>query len=367
MERSHQIIKTSVIGILANFLLVGVKTLIGFTTGSIAVLMDAVNNLSDALSSVITIVGTKLAGKLPDKKHPYGYGRVEYITSITIAVIVLLAGITSFTESIRRIFHPVQAEYTIYSLVMIAFAVIVKWFLGRYVKNKGVIYNSESLIASGADAIFDAVLSFSTLVAAGVSLIFHVSVEGYLGVMIAVVIVKAGIEILIENLGSIIGKRVDSGLVEKLKTKIQSYPMVEGVYDLILHQYGPEQYIGSVHIQLDDEVNAKEIHKLSRDIMADIYINFGIVLTIGIYASNTDTNEFAKIKEEIDMILRKHPEVIQMHGFYMESDVHTISFDLVLDYKVVDQVEVREQIIREMKMKYPEYTYFITLDQNYSS
>ena len=216
MDRDKIIVKTSVIGILVNLVLVAFKATIGIMVNSIAITLDAVNNLTDALSSIITIIGTKLAGRAPDKDHPYGYGRIEYFSSVIIAVIVLLAGITALEESVPKIFNPVLADYTFVSIFIIAVAVVVKFLLGRYVKGKGKEINSQSLVASGSDALFDAVLSLSTVVAAIISYFWNISLEGILGTIIAFVIIKAAIEMLSETLSSMIGTRVDSEITDKV-------------------------------------------------------------------------------------------------------------------------------------------------------
>lgn len=366
MERGRKIIQISILGIVVNLILVGFKAVVGAVTGSIAILMDAVNNLSDALSSVITIIGTKLAGKAPDKKHPYGYGKIEHVTSITIAVFVLLAGLTSFKESLEKIFHPEAASYTMVSLVIIIVAVLVKFLLGRYVKGAGKKYNSESLVASGTDAIFDSVISFSTFVAAIVSMFWNVSIEGYLGVVIAVIILKAGIEILMDSLSGIIGARVESELSVKLKDYICEYPNVQGAYDLVLHRYGPEHIIGSVHVELPDEMNAREIHSLTRNITEDVYLNYNIILTVGIYASNTTNGMFAEMKEKLLELTEEYSEILQMHGFYVDMEKMLVSFDLIIDFKAENKAEIRSQIIKKMKQLYPEYDFVVILDSDFS-
>ena len=177
MERNKTIIKTSIKGIIVNVILVIFKAVIGVIVNSIAIILDAVNNLSDAISSIITIIGTKLAGRKPDKEHPYGHGRIEYFASLIIAVIVLVAGVTSGKESIEKIINPTKADYTIASLIIVAVAVVVKFFFGRYVKNVGKRIDSQSLIASGTDAFMDSILSLSTLIAAIISLIWGINNE----------------------------------------------------------------------------------------------------------------------------------------------------------------------------------------------
>ena len=177
-ERSKVIVRTSIIGIIANVFLAAVKAVIGLAANSIAIVLDAVNNLSDALSSVITIIGAKIAGKKPDRKHPLGHGRVEYLSAMIVAAIVLYAGITSLIESVKKIIHPVTPDYSPVSLVIIAIAVVVKIVLGRYVKAQGEKVGSGSLIASGADAQFDAILSASVLASALISsMALHISIS----------------------------------------------------------------------------------------------------------------------------------------------------------------------------------------------
>ena len=366
MERSKKIIQTSIIGILVNLVLVIFKALVGIITGSVAVFMDAVNNLSDALSSAVTVVGAKLAGKAPDKKHPYGYGQIEHVSSVTVAVIILLAGVSSFRGSLDAIIHPEAAHYTAPSLVVIAAAVLVKFVLGRYVKQQGAIYHSESLIASGTDATFDSVISFSTLIAAGVSMLFSVSIEGWLGIIIAILIFKAGIEILLESLNGIIGERVESSLAVELKSRIGGYPQVNGAYDLILHRYGPERIIGSVHIEVADDLTAREIHSLTRRISEDLYINYGIIMTVGIYASNTADGLYAQMKSKLSELTGNYSEILQMHGFYADEERKAVSFDLIIDFKSEKRQQIKDEILQKMSEIYPEYSFHVILDNDFS-
>ena len=366
MERNKVIIKTSIIGIVTNIVLVVFKATVGLIVNSIAIILDAVNNLSDAISSIITIIGAKLAGRKPDKEHPYGHGRIEYFASLIIAIIVFIAGATSGKESIEKIIHPVKADYTVASLIIIIVAIIIKFFLGRHVKKVGEKIDSQSLIASGTDAFMDAILSFSTLVAAVISLIWGISLEGYLGFIISVIIVKSSFDIIKETLNSIIGARADGELTQKLREKVNGFEEVQGVYDITLHNYGPSQIMGSLHIQVDDNMTAKEIHKLTRKIQMQIYEELGTVVTIGIYASNSSDEFYVEIKNELTKIIQKYKEIIQMHGFYVDEESKTISFDLIIDFKAESKEKTRDEVIKEIKEKYPEYNYFVILDTDIS-
>ncbi len=365
MERSRKIIRTSLIGIAVNAVLVAAKLAVGLLSGSIAVLLDAVNNLGDALSSVITIIGTKLAGRAPDKKHPYGYGRIEYLTSVVISVIVLTAGITSLKESLKSALHPQAASYSAGVLLVIGIAVAAKLVCGQYIKSVGKQIHAQTLVASGSDSVFDAMLSLGTLAAAGISVIWGISLEGILGILISAVILKAGVEMLLETLNSIIGIRADRELSEALKAKVNSYDGVLGAYDLALHNYGPSEIIGSVHVEVEDSMTAREIHSLTRRIAMEVYTAFGIALTVGIYASNTSDSRASELKKDLEQIVGRYPEILQMHGFYARVDEKMATFDLVMDFKA-DGAQVRERVLNELRGKYPDWNFSIILDSDYS-
>ena len=365
MDRSKKIIQTSIVGIVVNLVLVAFKATIGLITHSIAILLDAVNNFSDALSSIITIIGTKLANRRPDKKHPYGYGRIEYLTGMIIAVIVLFAGLTSLKESAEKIIHPESASYTTVSLIIIAVAVAVKFFTGRYVKGVGEQINSQALVASGSDAFFDAILSATTLLAAILSLTMHWNLEGFFGAAISVFIIKAGMEMLLDTLNSITGVRADPELSESLKARIAAFPEVHGVYDLILHNYGPTRTIGSVHIEVADDMPAREIHHLTRNISVDVYNALGVVLTVGIYAGNDSDTSGAEVRRDLEEIIKQYPEILQMHGYYFDEAEKHVMFDLIIDF-AADEHAISDQVRRQLSERYPDYRFDIILDSDFS-
>lgn len=362
MTRQEKIIKTSIIGIVVNLILVAFKAFVGIVTNSIAITLDAVNNLTDALSSIITIIGAKLAHRPPDKNHPYGYGRIEYFSSVIIAVIVLWAGITALMESWPKIFTPDVTNYSTVSLIIIAVAIVVKLALGRYVKSVGEDINSQALVASGSDALFDSILSLSTLVAALISIFFHISLEGILGVIISIVIIKASIDMIRETLDSMIGARVDSELSRKIKESICELPEVYGAYDLSLHNYGPEEMQGSVHVEVDDSLTALEIHNLTRQISIKIYNEFSIILTVGIYARN---NKFDDIRNDLYEIASKYEEIIEIHGFIVYETQKLITFDMIVDFDA-DREKVKSRILKEIEQKHPQYTYQVIDDYDVS-
>lgn len=365
-SRTGEIIRVSLCGIAVNLILVVFKTIIGLTAHSIAVILDAVNNLSDALSSIITIIGAKLAGKAADRKHPYGHGRIEYISASLIALLVLLAGFTSMKESIVKLVHPAETRHTILSLIVLIAAVAAKLFLGRFYQKKGAALNSDSLKASGMDALYDAVISFAALISAIVSMTVKWNLEGWLGIVISVFIIKAGCEIITETLNHIIGIRADDDFTSQIKASICEHPAVHGAYDLILHNYGPDKYFGSVHVELDDNMSAREIDALTRSIVPQIYQEYGVLLTIGIYAANTHNDTAVQIRETVRHVVGQYPEILQMHGFYMEEAARAVSFDILVNYDADNASALTADISSALTERFPDYHFFISVDHDFS-
>ncbi len=362
-QREKVVVKTSIISILANLVLAGFKAFVGFLAHSIAIISDAVNNLSDALSSIITIVGTKLAGKKPDKKHPYGYGRIEYMTSLIVSGIVLYAGITALVESMKKVIHPETADYSTITIAIIVAGILVKFILGLYVKKKGKEVNSDSLVASGSDAFNDAILSISVLASAIVYLVFHISLEAYVGVLVSIFIIKAGIELIRESVDNLLGVRIESSLSKQVKKEVMKEENVKGAFDLILHDYGPDQYSGSIHIEVPDTLEVAEIDKISRRITKNIKEKFGITLhTVGVYSINTKNENLKKVLKEVHDIVFAHEGILQMHGFYFNEQDKMISFDIVVDFKIPDREKVYQDIYDEVQKKYPGFYISINLD-----
>lgn len=366
INRDKVIVKTSVIGIVTNIFLVIFKATIGLLSNSIAVILDAVNNLSDALSSVITIIGTKLANKLPNKKHPLGYGRIEYMSAMLVSAIVLYAGITSMVESVKRIFRPEAADYSIISLIIIAVAVIVKIVLGKYVKAKGEKVNSGALIASGADAMFDAILSASVLASAIIYFTTKVSLEAYVGVIISGVIIKAGIGMMLDTINDILGKRADAETTKKIKQLLVEEPEVRGAYDLIIHNYGPNKNLASVHLELPDTMTVEQVDTLTRKLQSKVYLQTGVVIAgMGVYSYNTKNDESAKIQNTILETIMKHNWVLQMHGFYADITKKEIRFDVVMSFEI-DAKEGLKILNDEVTKLYPDYKIQIIPDVDVS-
>ena len=364
--REKKITQTSVAGILTNVFLAGFKAVSGLIAGSVAIILDAVNNLTDALSSVITIVGIKLAKRPPDKKHPFGHGRIEYFSAIIISVIVVGAGAVSFVESVKKIIAPEVPDYSVVTIIIIVVAIVTKLILGKYVKGMGQKYNSDALIASGSDATFDAFLTLSTLVGVAVTLIWDISVDGVIGALISLYIIKAGIEMLMQPVNRVVGVREDSETTKGIKQLIKSIDGVEGVYDLILHNYGPNYAIGSVHVEVPDTMTAKEIHVLTAKIQHAVFAEYSVYLTVGIYAIDTQDSGLAEMRNVIRECTESRPGALNAHGIFINRAEKIINFDIVVDFKVEDKDALIAEIVNSIKAVYPDYTVCVNIDTDFT-
>ena len=367
-ERETAIVRTSAIGITANVALAAFKAAVGILSNSIAVTLDAVNNLSDAISSIITIVGTKLSNKKADREHPFGHGRIEYITTTVIAAIIMYAGISSLIKSIQGIMDPVTPDYSPLSLVIITVAVLVKIILGHYVRSVGNRVNSDTLIASGSDALFDATLSTSVLTAALIFIFTKISLEAYVGVIISVFIIKASIELLQGSIKEIIGMRPDAALSTLIYDIVKEDPDAEGVYDLIIHNYGPDRFVGSFHTEVLDTTSAIEIDTMTRRLSTEIYKQTSgkiIIAAIGIYARNTTDNRIVKMRTEVTEMALAHEGVLQVHGFIADIENQFMAFDTVIEFGY-DGKQIVHDIIHEVEAAYPDMNVSVLLDRDTS-
>ncbi len=369
-KRERTIVRTSIIGIIGNVLLVGFKATIGFIAGSISIIMDALNNLTDILSSLITIIGTKLSNKKPDKKHPFGHGRIEYITSTLIAALVLFAGGLAIYESIKSIIEYFNEKtlpnFSVVSLIIIGVAILVKLGIGIFYKIQGKKVDSSSLKASGTDALWDAALSTATLVGAIFAYTLHWYVEGYLGILIGLFIIKSGIGILRESFSLIIGERYDKDEIIKIRQDICAIEGVNGAFDLIINSYGPNKNIGSVHIGVASTLTAREIQTIERNITAMMYQKYNTIMTVGIYADSTESEISKKIHQTLISIIKNYKNILQLHGFFVDEAKNFCNFDLVISFDEENPEKVINEVKAQMDQAFPNYSFVVTLDSDYS-
>ena len=371
MNRLKEIFKVSIIGIITNLILVVIKISIGAITGSIAIISDATNNFSDAASSLITILGSKLAAKDPDEKHPYGFGRIEYITGFVISVIVLVLGLEFFKTSIQTVLEPVEVSFDGFTILIMFFTIVAKLLLGQYTAKSGRKISSAALEASGAESISDAVITSITVIAALISIAanaffdYSLHLDGYAGLIISGFIIYSGFRLALETFQDIIGKRADQVLSKEIYTEIESYPLIRGAYDLILHNYGPERYLGSVNVELNDYLQVKEVSDLLNQIQQSILEKFHIFLVIGIYSVNTQESQIVEMRNHIWDLLKEKKEILNMHAFFLDQEKMQLRFDLIVSFEIKDPAKLKEEVEEKLKTRYSEYAFQINIDRRY--
>lgn len=362
--REREIVKASLIGIAGNMLLVAFKMVIGFFSHSIAIILDGVNNATDALSSIITIVGTKVAGRRPDERHPFGYGRIEYLTSVVIAVIILVAGVLSLRESILKIIHPATPSYSVITITIIVVAILGKVVLGIIFKRYGDKTSCEALIASGVDSNYDAVLSAGTLVVAFAQNLWNINIDGAVGVIISLVVCKAGIEVLRDALAPIIGTPEDRNRVTDIKRYIRTFPDVCDVHNVVLDSFGPNKVIGSVYIDVPDDMTARQIGELTRSISEGLQERFNVELTVGIRTDNT-TPEFAPMRKALEDLANEDERILNVHAFYVDPATKTCYFDMVVKLEA-DSEKAKGDLVASMQERYPGFKFDVLAETDYA-
>jgi cation diffusion facilitator family transporter len=330
-----------------------------------------VNNLSDSLSSLITILGTKIANKRPDKDHPQGHGRMEYVTSFILGIVILILAAGAMYSSITKIISTFTnndnlngEEYTsITSIIILGAAIGVKLFLGIFNHIRGNKLKSDVLKATGVDSFFDASMTSATLIGVIVFKNTGVSIDGWLGVIISLMIFKTGFSIVKNAIDELLGKKIDYELVSNLKEFVNHIPGVLGVYDLFLDSYGPNKIVGACRIEIDASMKAKDIDLLSRRIAKLVEERFSINLLVGIYSFDTSDKELVKLREDISLSLLEKKGILQVHGFSLDKENNVISIDVVLDFDALsNEKEFIDETIKEIEAKYPTYKFVIVTD-----
>lgn len=365
-NRLVQVILTSVVGIVVNVLLGVLKIIVGLAANSIAVISDAVNNFSDSVSSIVTIIAMAMVGKGATKKHPFGFGRVEYFSSLLISVLVLFTGGQFMVSSVKKIIHPEPTAYTTISLAMLAVAIIAKILLGFYTKSRGKKYNSPSLAASGQDALSDAVITGVTLIAALISLSTDLIIDGWVGALVSLFVLKAGVEILLDVISKLMGDRPSADFTEDIMREIRETPGIVGAYDLILHNYGPNIFIGNVNVELDEEMTIREAYQTIRPLSAHIFNKYGVFFYFGFYSVNMRDEDVRAIREKVTELMMADEDVLQIHAFYVDPVKKAMNFDVVIDFSVKDTMLKAEKLRRQVKEIYPDYEIMLLPDRDYT-
>lgn len=353
-------------GIVANGLFAAAKLLVGFTSNSVSIVSDAVNNLTDALSSVITLVGLKLAQRPPDRKHPLGYGRIEYISGMVISALVLVTGVEFLKTSIERIITPEATSFAVAQFVILGITIIGKWLLSRFDIAVGKRTDSGSLVATGTDAKMDVLASALTVATAIVSVFTGWHIDGYVGVALSLFILYTGIGLIRETVSSIIGERPDKELAEKVKAEVLKFEPIVGAYDLILHSYGPSTKLGSLNLEIPDTVTVEKAYGAMTAAQQDIYVTYGIYFTFGLYSVNTYDAEIVKMREAVRQLVLEVPGALSLHAFNYDGAHGVIRFDVVVDFGVRDFPAFRRKVAEKLTEHYPGSTVLMNVDLDYA-
>ena len=364
-SREGAVVTVSALNILVNLISAAVKVVIGMAVSSIAIVSEGVNNATDSATSLITIVGTKLSAKHPTEKHPFGFGRIEYLTSLLIAVLILFTGAELMESSIKLIFEPQEMSISYVTMAIIAVSAILKLLLGTFTIKEGKRVDSSSLVALGTECRSDSVVSVITLVTALVFLVFRVNLDAYAGIIMALIVLKAGLEVLKETLSDLLGQSGDKELAQELYRIIRAVPLVLNAADMMLHNYGPDAYSGSVNVEIDHSKTVGEVYAALHELQLRIMHEKHITMVFGIYAVDKDHQEIRQLREQVAAFVREQEHVTSYHALYIHPNGRDIYVDLVVDYDLADWDELRREFTDYMAARYPEKHLELVIETNY--
>ena len=365
LSRNKIITQTSWLGILANVLMAVIKIIIGALTSSIAIISEGVNNATDSLTAVIALIGTKLANKHPDKKHPFGYRRIEYLTGLVIATIIVVTGIEMLITSTKIIFNPTKLSISYISLIIIAVSAIIKFALGTYTIKIGKKVNSIALEAVGIDGRNDSFISIITIVSALFFLVFNLSIDAYAGIIISILIIKSGFNALKDTVSELLGRSGQKDLAEKIYKEIHNTKEIINAADMILHNYGPNTWSGSVNVEVDHAKTVGEIYQVIHKLQLKIMHEYKVVMVCGIYAVDHDHEDVKTIRQDIDTFVSKNKHIKSIHAMYLDPQTNKIYCDFVVDHDLKEWNKLKEDFLEYMTKKYPNNEIELTIETEF--
>ena len=361
-----------IVGIIVNLLLFVIKLSIGLLTHSIAVTADAFNNLSDSASSLITIVGFKLSNRPADEEHPFGHGRIEYISALIVSFMVMLVGVQFINASFARILHPAVIRFQLIPFVLILISILTKIWLSRFNSFIGITIDSTALKASSYDALGDVITSSCVALSLLASKFTTFPIDGFIGILVALLILYSGFKLVKETLNPLLGAAPDNELVEAIKTGILSYEYINGVHDLIIHNYGPCRCMASIHAEVPSNINIVKIHDIIDKAEKQLSSKLNIFLVIHMDPITVEDADIKHAKDLLLNVLKVFPIVKSIHDFRMvgEGDHKNLIFDVVVDssQKLTHEAErtLKAKINESVKTTYPGFNCSITLDKDFT-
>ena len=364
-SREGVITSVSGLGIVVNLLIAAVKVILGALASSIAIVSEGVNNAADALTSVLTLIGTKLAGRHPDEKHPFGYGRVEYLTSLVVSVLITVTGAEMLISSVKLIFNPEEMSVSVLSVIIVAASAVVKFLLGGYTVKKGKDVDSGALVAVGSECKSDSYASIITIASTVIFLVFGLSLDAYAGIITSALIIKAGVEVLVDTVGELIGRPGEKELADKLYREIRGTDGIINAVDMMLHNYGPDAWSGSVNIELDHKLTIGEAYQFIHALQLKIMHEYNVVMVFGMYAVDSDTEAARALRTDIASYIRAHDHLLSYHAVYLEPETDRIYCDIIVDYSLPDWQAAREEFLAYMADRYPGREVILTLETEF--
>lgn len=360
---------SSVVGIFCNVLLFAVKMLIGFTLGSISVMADAWNNLSDAASSVISYVGVKMAQKPADEEHPFGHGRVEYIAAFVVSFLILEVGLSFLKTSVDKLMHPQGIVFEWVPFLILLFSVAVKFWMSHFNRKLGNRIQSQVMLATAADSMGDVITTSATLLSLWIYGMFSVNIDAVAGLFVSVVVMWAGIGIAKDTLKPLIGEAGDPKLAQRIQQEVESYEGIVGTHDLIVHNYGPNRSMATIHAEVPCDVDIAKCHELIDRIEREVSRNQGIILVIHTDPIEVNDERVLEVKGKVEAVLQDLDEQLTFHDFRMvwgEKQSNLI-FDVVVPFSYTEEMveELKKEIRQRLLKEDASYACIITIEHGY--
>ena len=357
---------SGIVGIVVNLILFAAKFIAGTLSGSIAIMADALNNLSDAGSSIISLVTFRISAKPADREHPFGHARIEYVSSLIVSFLILLIGYELFSSSIDKILHPTKTVFHMASVIVLFLSVLCKLWLGMFNRKLGKKIDSGVLLATSADSLSDALSTTAVLISLLIFRFTNFDTDAYMGIIVSVIIVIAGIRILIETKNSILGEAPSEENVQAIKDTVSQYSEMLGMHDLMIHTYGAGVTIASLHVEVDASANMMEVHDLIDCIEKRLYDEHQILCTIHMDPIITDDERTSALKNMVLETVKGIDERLTIHDFrFVEGPTHTnLIFDVVVPFELkTDLLEIRREINRRVEQYEGTYYTVITFDR----
>ena len=356
------------VGILVNVLLFSIKLSVGLLAGSVAVMADAFNNLSDAASSIITIIGFKMANKPADAEHPFGHGRIEYISALIVSFLVMLVGLQFIKSSFERITNPSIVKFEVIPFLLLLVSIFFKLWLSKFNKTVGHKINSSALKAAATDALGDVFTSSTVVISFLLAKFTQFPLDGYIGVFVACAIIYTGYGLIKETLNPLLGEAPDPVLVNNISDMVMSYENINGIHDLVVHNYGPGRIMASIHAEIPSDIDVMTIHHIIDTAEREISKKLNIYLVIHMDPICVDTDEIIDARTIVEDVLKSYPAVKSLHDFRVvgENDIKNLIFDIVVNPIDLNDCFTKEKlsqfIERDIKKLHPQFNCIITVD-----